>query len=81
MTSFTRCDHRHCAGKLQGMLPTSPIDESMISYKGRLSFVQYLPKKPHKWRPNAWFELTPKMGTAGGGNFTQARRVTGASMD
>ena len=25
------------------------IDESMISYKGRLSFVQYLPKKPHKW--------------------------------
>ena len=30
------------------------IDESMISYKGRLSFVQYLPKKPHKWGLKAW---------------------------
>ena len=30
------------------------IDESMISYKGRLSFVQYLPKKPHKWGMKAW---------------------------
>ena len=27
------------------------IDESMISYKGRLSFVQYL---PHKWGLKAW---------------------------
>ena len=31
-----------------------PIDESMISYKGRLSFIQYLPKKPHKWGLKAW---------------------------
>ena len=30
------------------------IDESMISYKGRLSFIQYLPKKPHKWGLKAW---------------------------
>ena len=30
------------------------IDESMISYKGRLSFLQYLPKKPHKWGLKAW---------------------------
>ena len=30
------------------------IDESMISYKGRLSFIQYLPKKPHKWGMKAW---------------------------
>ena len=30
------------------------IDESMISFKGRLSFLQYLPKKPHKWGPKAW---------------------------
>ena len=30
------------------------VDESMISYKGRLSFVQYLPKKPHKWGLKAW---------------------------
>ena len=25
------------------------IDESMIGIKGRLSFIQYLPKKPTKW--------------------------------
>ena len=30
------------------------IDESMISYKGHLSFVQYLPKKPHKRGLKAW---------------------------
>jgi len=30
------------------------VDESMISYKGRLSFVQYMPKKPHKWGLKAW---------------------------
>ena len=26
----------------------------MISYKGQLSFVQYLPKKTHKWGMKAW---------------------------
>lgn len=30
------------------------VDESMISFKGRLSFLQYLPKKPHKWGMKAW---------------------------
>ena len=30
------------------------IDEAMISYKGRLSFLQYLPKKPRKWGMKAW---------------------------
>ena len=30
------------------------IDENMISFKGRLSFLQYLPKKPHKWGMKAW---------------------------
>ena len=30
------------------------VDESMISFKGRLSFIQYLPKKPHKWGMKAW---------------------------
>ena len=30
------------------------IDESMISFKGHLSFIQYLPKKPHKWGMKAW---------------------------
>ena len=26
----------------------------MIAFKGRLSFLQYLPKKPHKWEMKAW---------------------------
>ena len=30
------------------------IDESMISHKGLLSFVQYLPNNPHKWGLKAW---------------------------
>lgn len=30
------------------------IDESVISYKGRLSFIQYLPPKDHKWGLKAW---------------------------
>ena len=30
------------------------IDESMISYKGRLSWIQYMPKKPSKWGVKAW---------------------------
>ena len=30
------------------------IDESMIGYKGRLAFIQYMPKKPQKWGIKAW---------------------------
>ena len=30
------------------------IDESMIGFKGRLSFFQYLPKKPTKWGMKAF---------------------------
>ena len=30
------------------------IVESMISFKGHLSFLQYLLKKPHKWGMKAW---------------------------
>ena len=30
------------------------IDESIIGFKGRLSFIQYMPKKPHKWGIKAW---------------------------
>ena len=30
------------------------IDENMISFKGRLSFLQFLPKKPYKWGMKAW---------------------------
>ena len=38
------------------------IDESMISFKGRLSFLQYLPKKPHKWGMKAWVLADAKNG-------------------
>lgn len=30
------------------------IDESMVGFKGRLAFLQYMPKKPHKWGMKAW---------------------------
>ena len=30
------------------------VDESTIAYKGRLSFLHYMPKKPHKWDIKAW---------------------------
>ena len=32
------------------------VDESMINFQGtcRLSFLQYLPKKPKKWGMKAW---------------------------
>ena len=30
------------------------VDESMIGFKGRLSWVQYIPKKPTKWGLKAW---------------------------
>ena len=30
------------------------IDESIIGYKGRLSWIQYMPKKPTKWGMKAW---------------------------
>ena len=38
------------------------IDEGMISYKGRLSFLQYLPKKPKKWGMKAWVLADSKLG-------------------
>jgi hypothetical protein len=30
------------------------VDESIILFKGRLSWVQFMPKKPHKWGLKAW---------------------------
>ena len=30
------------------------IDERMIGFKGRLAFLQYMPKKPQKWGIKAW---------------------------
>ena len=30
------------------------IDESMVGFKGRLAFLQYMPKKPQKWGMKSW---------------------------
>ena len=30
------------------------VDETMIAFKGRLSFIQYMPKKPTKWGMKAF---------------------------
>ena len=30
------------------------VDESMIGFKGRLGFIQYMPKKPTEWGMNAF---------------------------
>ena len=30
------------------------IDETMIGFKGRLAWIQYVPKKPTKWGIKAW---------------------------
>ena len=38
------------------------IDEAIISYKGQLSFLQYLPKKPKKWGMKAWALSDSKLG-------------------
>ena len=38
------------------------VDEAMISFKGRLSFLQFLPKKPKKWGMKAWALADSKMG-------------------
>ena len=34
--------------------PQISVDESMIGTKCRLSFIQYLPKKPVKWGIKVW---------------------------
>ena len=38
------------------------VDESMIGFKGRLSFLQYMPKKPTKWGMKAWVLADSKTG-------------------
>ena len=30
------------------------VDESIIGFKGRLSWIQYMPKKPTKWGIKTW---------------------------
>ena len=36
------------------------VDESMIGTKGRLSFLQYMPKKPTKWGIKVWISSESK---------------------
>ena len=38
------------------------VDESMIGFKGRLSFIQYLPNKPTKWGMKAFVLADSKSG-------------------
>ena len=38
------------------------VDESMIGTKGRLSFLQYMPKKPTKWGIKVWVCSESKTG-------------------
>ena len=45
--------------QLQGIIHTQQrstvsVDEIMIGFKGRLSFIQYMPKKPTKWGVKAY---------------------------
>jgi len=50
------------------------IDEVIISYKGRLSFLQYLPKKPKKWGKKAWALADSKLGTSITGSYTVEKK-------
>ena len=38
------------------------VDESMVSFKGRIWFIQYLPKKPNKWGLKAYVLADSKTG-------------------
>ena len=38
------------------------VDESMVGFKGRLSFIQYMPKKPTKWGLKAFVLSDSKSG-------------------
>ena len=43
------------------------VDDSMVKYKGRLAFRQYLPMKPVKWGVKVWVMAESKTGY--GNNF------------
>ena len=38
------------------------IDEAVVSYKGRIWFMQYMPKKPNKWGLKAYSLADSKTG-------------------
>ncbi|XP_041480389.1 piggyBac transposable element-derived protein 4-like [Lytechinus variegatus] len=64
-------------------------DESMIRFKGRLSFVQYMPLKPIKWGMKAWALCESSTGytwswalyTGGDGNRAAGPFAVGAVID
>ena len=51
------------------------VDETMIGFKGRLGWIQYMPKKPTKWGIKAWAMADSKTGYVS--NFSI---YTGTSM-
>ncbi len=51
-----RCKEIYTPGKCVS------VDESMIGTRGRLSFLQYLPKKPTKWGIKVWVCSESKTG-------------------
>ena len=62
--------------------PYLSIDESIISFKGQLSFFQYLPNKPYKWGMKAWvFRQILEMGIRRGGSCTLGRRGMKETVD
>ena len=52
------------------------IDESMVRFKGRLAFLQYMPKKLQKWGMKAWV-----LADASNGYVWNWRLYTGKDVD
>ena len=38
------------------------VDETLIAFKGRTKFMNYMPAKPHKWGPKSWTLAEAKTG-------------------
>ena len=49
------------------------IDESIIGFKGRLSWIHYMPKNPTKWGIKAWVLADPAMDMCGTCNSTRVK--------
>jgi hypothetical protein len=57
------------------------VDESIISFKGRLSWVQYIPKKPHKWGIKAWVLADSTNGYVGNFKLYTGKVTTNTNRD
>ena len=53
----------------------------MIAYKGRLSFLQYLPKKPHKWGLKVWVLANSANGYTWGQKLYTGKRTANGQLD